>query len=136
MGISVPSRPTIYTGSPSPRTTLSLSTRVATVSTSQPLSGSTIRRTSSISRPLASCCCQPVSDWAIEFMKVMRPRASVVITASPMLFKVMLSCFSASSAASSAWRRAIVSELTNTAPIMNVVSLSRSSAPSDRDPAR
>src|SRR5215831_19112134 len=64
-------------------------------------------------------------------MKTTRPLASAVITASPMLFSVMLNCFSAALAASCASWRAIVSELTKRATIMKVASRMRSSGPTE-----
>src|ERR1041385_1349776 len=80
-------------------------------------------------RPVASSFDHPVNDWAIEFMKTTWPCWSVVITASPMLFSVMLSCLLAFLAARSASQRAIERELTKVAPIINADSRNKSSAP-------
>ncbi len=48
----------------------------------------TTRNTALIGDPTASFSCQPVSVCAIGLISVIRPAASVAITASPMLFSV------------------------------------------------
>jgi len=57
---------------------------------------------------------QPVRDWAREFMNVMRRRIGGDYRVAD-AFSVIVSCFSASSVAASAWCLASVTELTNTA---------------------
>jgi hypothetical protein len=62
-----------------------LRTRAAGLGTALRVRSFRIWNTSSSARPSASSSRQPVNSSATAFIKVTRPRASVVITASPML---------------------------------------------------
>ena len=73
----------------SPTTVSRRRTSATGFSTTTPVASFEMRNTSSIGFRLASIPLHPVSTSAARFMKLMRPAASVAMTASPMLWSVV-----------------------------------------------
>jgi hypothetical protein len=74
-----------------PTTVPSRKARSAELSAGRRVRSSTIRNTSASGRPNASAAGHPVNASAIELRKVTRPSPSVLMTASPMLARVICS---------------------------------------------
>ncbi len=91
IGTSVPSRPTSRVWLAIPTTVPPRITSSTGLTAAFRVSSSTMRNTSSRGRPVASSA-QPVRLRASSFISVTRPSASVTMTPSPMLVRVVRSC--------------------------------------------
>ena len=89
IGVSAPPRAMSRVWLASPTTFPSRKTLAAGLWTSRRVCSLTMRKTSASGRPRASASVQPVRRSATAFMNSTRPAASVEMTASPMLFKVV-----------------------------------------------